>query len=160
MIEVRKIDYNNQADAAHLCELLDQYAMDPMGGGKSIEPSILETLPGKLAKFPTAFSLIAYVDDQPAALANCFFGFSTFSAKRLINIHDLVVLSSFRGRGLCRKLLEHVEQIAKAENCCKLTLEVLDKNEVAKAAYRNFGFEGYELNAEAGQAVFWQKPVA
>ncbi|MFT5906124.1 MAG: ribosomal protein S18 acetylase RimI-like enzyme, partial [Cryomorphaceae bacterium] len=42
---------------------------------------------------------------------------------------------------------------------CKITLEVLSKNEVAKSAYQKFGFSGYELDPEAGKALFWEKPI-
>ena len=96
----------------------------------------------------------------PAAFANCFYGFSTFSAMPLINIHDFAVLPKYRGMGLSQKLLEHIEQLAKAKNCCKVTLEVLDNNVGAKRAYEKFGFGGYELDPESGKAVFWQKKIS
>ncbi len=52
------------------------------------------------------------------------------------------------------------EQLAKAKNCCKVTLEVLDNNVGAKRAYEKFGFGGYELDPESGKAVFWQKKIS
>ena len=158
--EIRKVDYDNEMETQQLCELLNVYAQDPMGGGKAIEPETLDNLAKKIGQFPTAFSLIAYVDDQPAALTNCFFGFSTFAARPLINIHDLVVHPDFRGRGLCNQLLESVEKVAADNDCCKITLEVLDKNEIAMNAYRKFGFDGYELDPETGRALFWQKKLS
>lgn len=56
-------------------------------------------------------------------------------------------------------MLEKVEEIARSKDCCKVTLEVLSNNEVAKSAYRKFGFSGYELDPEAGFALFWQKSL-
>ena len=50
-----------------------------------------------------------------------------------------------------------VEEIARENNCCKLTLEVLSANYSAKRSYENFGFSAYELNPSMGQALFWQK---
>ena len=40
-----------------------------------------------------------------------------------------------------------------------LTLEVLEGNKVAQAAYRASGFAGYELDPEVGRAMFWQKKL-
>ncbi|MFQ5485228.1 MAG: GNAT family N-acetyltransferase [Desulfobacterales bacterium] len=81
----------------------------------------------------------------------------SFSCKPLINIHDVVVLNEFRGNGISLKMLDKVEEIAKSKGCCKITLEVLSNNDVAKSAYRKFGFSSYELDPKAGTAVFWQK---
>lgn len=50
-----------------------------------------------------------------------------------------------------------VEEYAREIGCCKLTLEVQDKNEVAMNAYKKFGFEGYVLDPVDGKAMFWQK---
>lgn len=158
-INIVVVDYTNAGQGKDLVELLDNYALDPMGGGEALEPQVKNNLVAELAKLPHAFSVMAYVNDKPAGLINCFFGFSTFACKPLVNIHDVVVSSEFRGLGLSQKMLEKVEQYAKSKGCCKLTLEVLQGNEVAKASYRKFGFAGYELDPEMGNAVFWQKKI-
>lgn len=158
-IQIKRVDYTHEQEAADLKALLNDYAKDPMGGGEALDPATLNTLPGKLAQLPHAFSVIAYVDGKPAGLVNCFFGFSTFAAKPLVNIHDVTVRPSFRGLGLSKKMLAEVETIARENGCCKLTLEVLSNNTVAMRAYQSLGFAGYELDPEAGQAVFWQKKL-
>jgi GNAT superfamily N-acetyltransferase len=56
--------------------------------------------------------IFALVDGKPVGLAICLEGFSTFSCKPLLNIHDIVVLSEYRGRGLSKKLLSKAEEIA------------------------------------------------
>ena len=38
-----------------------------------------------------------------------------------------------------------VEEIALERNCCKLTLEVLEKNYIAINSYKKFGFNQYQL---------------
>jgi GNAT superfamily N-acetyltransferase len=158
-IEIRQVDYEDPQQTADLCSLLNEYAIDPQGGGQAIADQALQALPDKLRQFPTSLSFILYVDDKPAALTNCFYGFSTFAARPLINIHDLVVRAGYRGKGLSQRLLQHIEQVAVENDCCKLTLEVLDKNAVAMNAYKKFGFAGYELDPTTGQAVFWQKKI-
>jgi len=56
-------------------------------------------------------------------------------------------------------MLKKVEEIAISRNCCKLTLEVLANNTVAKSSYTKFGFKSYELDPDAGTALFWQKTI-
>ena len=118
-----------------------------------------ERNPKELAKLPHAFSIIAYVDGKPAGLVNCFEAFSTFSCKPLVNIHDVIVIKEFRGHNLSQNMLAKVEEIAKSKGCCKLTLEVLSKNEAARSSYTKFGFSDYELDPKMGTAQFWQKLI-
>ncbi len=74
-------------------------------------------------KLPTAFSLIAYVNEQPAGLINAIMGFSTFKCQPLINIHDLAVIKTYRGQGISQALLSKLEELAVNKGCCKITLE-------------------------------------
>ena len=112
------------------------------------------------AATPGAFSLIARLDGQPAGLANCFTGFSTFAAEPLVNVHDMGVLPEYRDRGIGRALLLAVEDEARRRGACKITLEVLSGNARAKALYLALGFGDYQLDPAAGHALFWQKKLA
>ncbi len=158
-VEIVRADYGNPRHAADLLALLEAYARDPMGGGAPLDEGTKERLVPELAKRPHCFTLLCYLDGQPAGLANCVEGFSTFAAAPLVNIHDLAVAPAFRGRGLARRLLQAVEDEARARGCCKITLEVLEANATAKAAYRSFGFAGYELDPATGKAEFWEKTL-
>jgi len=152
-------DYADPADAVALVELLDAYARDPMGGGEPLRSEVRERLPSALAAHPGAFSLIARVDGEPAGLANCFTGFSTFAAAPLVNLHDIAVLPRFRGRGVARALLAAVEAEARERGACKLTLEVLSGNSPAIALYADVGFAQYGLDPAHGAAQFWEKKL-
>ncbi len=154
------VDNTDPLQTIEMMGLLADYATDPMGGGQPLDDHVLTNLPAELAKRPHAFSIILYVDEVPAALANCFEAFSTFACAPLINIHDLVVSSKFRGMGLSQRLLDAIEERAIARNCCKITLEVLSNNEPAKHAYLKYGFAPYSLDPEAGEALFWQKSLS
>jgi ribosomal protein S18 acetylase RimI-like enzyme len=158
-IKVVKADYFSEQHKTEIPMLLGEYACDPMGGGTALSVDVKANIVEELSNIPHAFSIIAYVDNQPAGLVNCFDAFSTFECQPIVNIHDLVVLSEYRGRGVSTKMLEKVEEIARSKNCCKITLEVLSNNQVAKSAYRKFGFSDYELDPEAGTAMFWQKRI-
>ncbi|HED35709.1 MAG TPA: GNAT family N-acetyltransferase [Gammaproteobacteria bacterium] len=158
-IEVIKADYTNAVHEKEIQFLLDAYARDPMGGGKPLDPWVIDNIVRELAKLPHAFSVLGYADGAPAGLINCFEAFSTFTCKPLVNVHDVVVLEAYRGRRISQNMMEKVEEIAKSRGCCKITLEVLSENEAAKASYRRFGFSSYELDPAAGQAQFWQKNI-
>lgn len=138
-------------------DLLNIYALDIMGGGKAIDASLKHSLIEQLRSRSGTFVFIAYVGEQSVGLINCFEGFSTFKAKPLLNIHDIVVIPEYRGRGIARLLLQEAENVARENGCCKLTLEVLEGNTTAQKAYRNFGFEGYELDPIMGKALFFEK---
>ncbi len=158
-ITVEEVDYHNAQQGRHMARLLDYYARDPMGGGQALDDDVINKLAAELAKIPHAFSVLSYVDEQPAGLVNCFEVFSTFKCRPLVNIHDVVVMKEYRGLGLSLKMLNKVEQIARSRNCCKLTLEVLQGNTPAQQAYRKFGFSDYQLDPSQGKAMFWEKII-
>ncbi|ANJ67336.1 GNAT family acetyltransferase [Halothiobacillus diazotrophicus] len=159
METIIRADLARPEHAEAVLALLDAYARDPMGGGAPLSDFVRQNLIAELRTRPAIRLLLAFVDDAPAGLALCIEGFSSFACKPLLNIHDLVVLPPYRGRGLSKRLLTKVEEIARELGCCKLTLEVLSGNTVAQAAYRACGFTGYELRPETGKALFWEKPL-
>jgi len=158
-IVVQPIDYTDPAQGNILVDLLDGYAHDPMGGGDPLHDDVKRNLPSRLASIPHAFSLVAYVDKNPAGLINCFEGFSTFAARPLVNVHDLYVDSAYRGRGVGKALLQAAEDEARRRECCKVTIECLSGNDVALGVYKKFGFAAYELDPEKGRALFMEKKL-
>jgi len=152
-------DYTNPQHADDLVTLLNNYANDPMGGGEPLPEYAQQNLAAELNKIPHAFSVICYVDGQAAGFANCFEAFSTFACQPIVNVHDLAVNPDFRGHQVSQKLLQKVEEVAADKNCCKVTLEVLEGNEIAKNAYLKYGFKPYQLDSKNGNAMFWQKPI-
>ncbi len=159
-IKIMQANYNDEQHGRHIIELLDCYANDPMGGSEALSDYVAQNLVYQLSCRKNAISILSYVEGQPAGLINCFEGFSTFNCKPLINIHDIIVATEFRGMGLCTKMLKMVEEIAIERDCCKLTLEVLEKNIIAINSYRKFGFERYELDPIMGKAEFWHKKLS
>jgi len=159
MVNIIIADYYHANDAEAVVELMNHYALDQMGGGEALADSVKAELVPGLANVSGAFTVLAMVNEKPAGLINCFMGFSTFKAKPLINIHDVIVHEDFRGLKLSQLMLDKVEEVARQRGCCKLTLEVLEGNKVAQNAYMKFGFAGYELDPEMGSAMFWQKAL-
>jgi ribosomal protein S18 acetylase RimI-like enzyme len=158
-VEIMIADYLNKQHADDIAYLLNNYAKDPMGGGAPLSDFIKQNLALELSKIPHAFSVMCYVDGKPAGLINCFEAFSMFKCKPLINIHDIVVVKEYRGFGISQSMLTKVEERAKEKGYCKITLEVLEGNEIARNSYIKFGFDGYELDPKMGKALFWQKVI-
>ena len=156
-MKIIQLTYTDEKQNKDLLMLLADYAVGDMGGGKPLSAYTQCNLLSALAQRSDVLSLMAYEGDVAVGLLNAFEGFSTFKCKPLLNIHDVCVMAGYRRQGIATKLLQAAEQIALQRGYCKLTLEVLQGNEAAKAAYCQFGFEAYELDPEMGQAMFWEK---
>ena len=159
MIDIVKANLSTIQHADALIELMNTYATDPMGGGIELAEEVKRSLAPILSKRTDVHIFLAFVDSQAAGLMTSFEGFSTFQCKPLLNIHDVIVASQYRGLGLSRMLFDATENLAIKIGCCKLTLEVLENNTIAKTAYSQFGFKAYELDPKMGKALFWEKPL-
>lgn len=140
-INIIEADYRNEEHCKDIKYLTNAYAKDEMGGAHPLPRQVLEEMIEGLRETPNAFSLIAYREKEAVGIATCFIGFSTFEAGKLINIHDLAVITDHRNMGIGEMLLQAVQKKARKLNCCKLTLEVRMDNS-ARQLYERFGFEG------------------
>ena len=156
-LSVVRADYADPVHAEALVALLNAYASDPAGGGEPLSPYARQHLVAELARRPQAYSVLAFVGEQPVGLVNAIEGFSTFKCRPLVNVHDVAVIPGYRGLRIGERMLELVEAIARERGACKLTLEVLEGNAPAARLYQRIGFAGYELDPAMGQARFMQK---
>jgi ribosomal protein S18 acetylase RimI-like enzyme len=159
-IEIRVADLQKPADAEGFLEVLDSYARGATGGGRPLDAEVRRRLVPALREQPGALVLLGLSEGRVVGIASCFFGFSTFSARPLLNVHDLAVLPEFRGRGIGRALLTAAEARAVERGCCKLTLEVLETNAGARRLYDARGFRDFELAGVAQRTLFLVKPLA
>jgi GNAT superfamily N-acetyltransferase len=158
-IVILPADLNKPIHGMDVIRLLRHYASDIMGGGEDLSEFARENLISQLKKRSGVYVILAYEQDEPVGLAIAFEGFSTFYALPLINIHDLVVVEAFRGKGIARRMLNKIEETALERGCCKLTLEVLEGNERALKVYKDFGFASYQLDPKIGKALFLDKKI-
>lgn len=139
-LDIIEADLENEDHTAAILAITDAYALDPMGLKRPLSDDVKAVLIRELYHFPGSISFIAMLNDKPVGLANCFYGFSTFKAKKVLNIHDLAVLPEARGKGVGEALLSAVEKKAKETDCCKVTLEVREDNR-ARNLYERSGFD-------------------
>ncbi len=152
---IRCADFENAEHARAVVDLVDSYARNPADGAPGLAKDVARRLAPALARHPGAWVFLAFRGQEAVGVAICFQGFSTFSAKGLLNIHDLVVAEGFRGQGVGRALLDRVERKARELGFCKLTLEVEESNQDARNLYRRVGFRG----PDSGKMYFLSKAL-
>ena len=81
------------------------------------------------------------VDDQVAGMANALYTVSTAEGRRVILLEDVIVSQAYRGRGLGRRLVEHVLDWAAANGLPRVTLLADKSNAPALTFYERLGFE-------------------
>ena len=136
--------------------LLNMYASEPVAGGEPISDEVQARLIPELKRQTNGRYFVAVKEGAVVGVALCFVGFSTFTAKPLINLHDLAVHRDCRGRGIGERLLCAVEAEAKRLDCSKVTLEVKEDNR-ARRLYERFGFAGG--NPDGTVSLFMAKPL-
>ncbi len=151
-LEIISCDFNNPAHCEALISLMNEYIMDKMGGGDPYTDAQKIKLVEGLRDHPTALVLFAVADGRFIGLVNCFINFATFTVKPFINIHDVIVTTEWRGKGVGRKMLDHVIQVGRERGCSKITLEVREDNGNARALYNSLGFHDADP-----QQFYWAK---
>jgi GNAT superfamily N-acetyltransferase len=158
-IEIVETDLTAPSHGDHFLKLLDDYTRDLRGPWKGLTEPVKGRLISEIRKRPGVHVVLAYVDGFPAGTVVSVESFSTFTAQPVLNIHDVTVAKEFRARGLSRLMLMHVEKLARRFGCCKLTLEVFERNDVALKLYGSFGFNVDELDPRWGRALFLEKKL-
>ena len=103
-LRIVAVNLEIEAISAAWLDLLDHYACDPMGGGEGLSAYARMHLVDELKRLPTFHGALAWRGEKPLGLINCFTGFSTFAARPLLNIHDIVVHADARRQGIGQAL--------------------------------------------------------
>jgi ribosomal protein S18 acetylase RimI-like enzyme len=148
-------DLNNPTYCKFVVELINEYRCDPMGGeiGKLSSESEQALIEG-LRIHPSSIVYFITSNDAIAGMAVCFIGFSTFKARRLLNIHDFILYKKFRKQGIGTWFLQKISEDISKQNYCRLTLEVRTDNYIAKKVYTKSGFASCENPME-----FWVRDL-
>ena len=106
MLNIHETDLSSTEHAGAFIQLLETYSSDPMGGGLPLSDFARQHLVACIRHRQDAVVVIAFIDQEPAGLINCFEGFSTFSCKPILNIHDVIVAPKFRGQDISQQMLQ------------------------------------------------------
>ncbi|KAJ1740195.1 acetyltransferase [Coemansia sp. RSA 989] len=92
---------------------------------------------------PYAEVILAYASDgaaeKPAGFALFFHNYSTWVGRPGLYLEDLFVCPEFRGRGVGKRLLVQLAQIARERQCGRMEWVVLDWNEPSIQFYLSLG---------------------
>ena len=119
-----------------------------------------ERLDAMLASHPTIFAFLAWDDaDVAIGYALCQFTISSFLPGITANLHDVFVAEQARSLGLGRRMIERLEERARAHGCGKLTLEVTKTNVQAQKLYRELGFGDGHPEGDGDSTWFWYRTI-
>lgn len=91
---------------------------------------------------PTLGRLFVLRDQgRVAGMANVLVTISTAEGCRVALLEDVIIHNEYRGKGLGRRLVEHVLAWAKTEGMARVTLLADRDNKAALDFYRKLGFE-------------------
>jgi GNAT superfamily N-acetyltransferase len=88
---------------------------------------------------PAAEAVIGYLDDDPVSFAVFYQTFATTTGKRGLHIDDLYVRPHAQTRGIGRKMLGYLAQLAHERGCGRMEWWVLDWNDRAARFYQGVG---------------------
>jgi GNAT superfamily N-acetyltransferase len=114
---------------------------------------------------PYAECVFACLANQPVGFALFFHNYSTFLGQPGLYLEDLFVRPSVRGKGVGRKLLVYLAQLAVERGCGRLEWAVLNWNEPAIRFYENLGaranseWTGYRLAGDALARLSKENPA-
>lgn len=80
-----------------------------------------------------------------AGLANLLITVSTSEGCRVVVLEDVIVRNEYRGKGLGRRLVEHVLAWASMEGMTRVTLLADRDNKAALDFYRKLGFDNSHM---------------
>jgi GNAT superfamily N-acetyltransferase len=108
------------------------------------EPDAVEVTPDVLraqlsAARPPFECVLAEEDGLVVGFALYFHNYSTWRGRPGLYLEDLFVEPARRGRGIGRRLLVHLAQLAVDRGCARMEWVVLDWNAPAIAFYRSLG---------------------
>lgn len=153
-VQIIKGNLNKKEHVEHFLRLTSAFMSDKMGGNITWTNEERDKVVVDMKNHPCAILLFAIVKGEFAGICTCFFAYSTFLAKPLLNIHDIYIEESLRGNGLGKKLIKAVEDVAAINKCGKITLEVRKDNLNARDLYKSQGF-----TEAPSSKLFWVKKI-
>ena len=146
-----RVEVDNQKQCSHFEALFNEYS-------SALSANIESHVVKQLFELSYFHGFICCVDNEPAAFAVCFESYSTYRAMKVLNIHDFMVSSIYRGKGVGKALLSGIEQYCNDNGYLKITLEVDKDNIAAQKLYSACDYEDYQVVLKG--LLHWQKYLA
>jgi ribosomal protein S18 acetylase RimI-like enzyme len=158
-MQISEIKLSEHGSAEKLVQLLDAYYRTPNGGsgGVALAEEIKDRLFSELPRYRNAIAFVAQQQQDITGLVFGSYSLYIFAAKPCANIQLLFVRPEFQHRGFGRKLMLAFEEKARELDCCKVTLEVRETNEPAKALYRGLEYSRGSIGPQSELVQFLEK---
>jgi GNAT superfamily N-acetyltransferase len=140
MFEVLEADLSDRAQAAALVNMIAEHAASDQGRRQPMTAEERAGLIPALQNYPCKRILLARTDSELCGLAVCFVQLSTFSARRMLKIHDLYVAERWRKHGAGRALVAAAIAAAREMGCLFVNVEVALENLPAIHLYEAVDF--------------------
>jgi len=89
--------------------------------------------------------IVAKEEQKIVGMVNLLFTHSTALGARVAILEDMIVSITSRAKGVGSKLMSRAIQLAKAQQCARITLLVDQDNIQAQHFYEHFGFKGSSM---------------
>ena len=142
-VDIKSVEHRSIFDA-----LFTEYAL-------TLSVDIERTMVTQLFELPYFHGFICFDDQIPIGFAVCFESYSTYRAKKVLNIHDFMICGDYRGQGVGKTLLQGIDQYCCENDVLKITLEVDNDNIVARKLYNSCDYE--DCNIVQKGLLHWQK---
>lgn len=86
-----------------------------------------------------AEAYIGYLNNKPVSYVIYYYTYSSYLGKRSLFIEDLYISPESRGKGIGKKMFEHIKQKAVKEDCGRLDWTCLSWNRNAAEFYEHLG---------------------
>jgi ribosomal protein S18 acetylase RimI-like enzyme len=132
--------------------LIGAYMQDPMGAAPPLSEVQKQKLISDLSQHPSVLVIFILCEEAYVGLAVGFINYATFRAAHYLNVHDLIIDPKYRNQKLGRLLMNHLIELSKNRNYCKITLEVRNDNHIAQSLYSSLGFTDCQP-----PMLYWEK---
>lgn len=124
------------ADCPRLMELVRElavYEREP----EAVTVSLQHFEESGFGERPVWWAIVAETDGIIVGFALYYIRYSTWKGQRMY-LEDLIVTEEYRGRGIGKKLLDELIEVAKAKGFSGMLWQVLDWNEPAINFYKKY----------------------
>lgn len=142
-MEIKKVD---TIEEANICDkLLTCLIQDEKKYDDNISDIIVLDWYNKLYNNPDKVIFIAKENDEIIGYIYVKVAFDESMIYKVSLIDALYVKEEYRFKGIATKLIEEAKNWTKENNIKQITINVIEKNDVAYMLYRKLGFNNYSI---------------
>ena len=158
-VEINEADCSRQEDGEKFVRLLDSYCRTSAGGGAGLAEEVGKRLLDELPRYRNAIAFLSSEQEELTGVILGSYNLYVFSGRPSANVQFLFVRPEHQRRGIARHLVLAFENKARALGCCKVSLEVREHNESARALYGSLAYRRATFGPQDDILEFWEKKL-